>query len=63
MAKFYRINQFIQAKELRVLDAQNEQIGILSKEKALEKAKELGREIARQGAIMMSGATTGFPYW
>ncbi len=28
-----------------------------------EDAKELGREIARQGAIMMSGATTGFPYW
>jgi predicted Rossmann-fold nucleotide-binding protein len=28
-----------------------------------EKAKELGREITRQGAIMMSGATTGFPYW
>lgn len=28
-----------------------------------ESAKELGREIAKQGAIMMSGATTGFPYW
>ena len=26
-------------------------------------AKEIGREIARQGAIMMSGATTGFPFW
>lgn len=32
-------------------------------EKAYEVAKELGREISRQGAIMMSGATTGFPYW
>ncbi len=30
---------------------------------AYELAKELGREIAHQGAIMMSGATTGFPYW
>ncbi len=30
---------------------------------AYEIAKEVGREIARQGAIMMSGATTGFPYW
>lgn len=30
---------------------------------ALEKAKELGREIARQGAVLITGATTGFPLW
>ena len=30
---------------------------------AFEKAKELGREIARQGAIITSGATTGFPMY
>ena len=30
---------------------------------ALDKAKELGREIARQGAILFTGATTGFPLW
>lgn len=30
---------------------------------ALEKAKELGREVARQGAILVTGATTGFPLW
>lgn len=30
---------------------------------ALEKSKELGREIARQGAILVTGATTGFPFW
>ncbi len=30
---------------------------------ALDKAKELGREIARQGAVIVSGATTGFPLW
>lgn len=30
---------------------------------ALEKGKELGREIARQGAILVTGATTGFPLW
>ncbi len=30
---------------------------------ALEKAKELGREIARQGAVIVTGATTGFPLW
>lgn len=29
----------------------------------LEKAKELGREIARQGAVLITGATTGFPFW
>ena len=26
-------------------------------------AKELGREIARQGAVIVTGATTGFPFW
>ncbi len=29
---------------------------------ALDKAKELGREIARQGAVLVTGATTGFPF-
>lgn len=32
-------------------------------EKVYEEAKEVGREIARQGAVMVSGATSGFPYW
>ncbi|MEK7128367.1 MAG: hypothetical protein AAB933_02290 [Patescibacteria group bacterium] len=30
---------------------------------ALDKAKELGRVIARAGAVLISGATTGFPLW
>ncbi len=30
---------------------------------ALTKAKELGAEIVRQGAILVTGATTGFPLW
>lgn len=30
---------------------------------AMEQAKELGREIALQGAILVTGATTGFPLW
>lgn len=30
---------------------------------ALDKAKELGREIVAHGAILTTGATTGFPYW
>jgi uncharacterized protein (TIGR00725 family) len=28
-----------------------------------EKAKELGREVIRQGATIVTGATTGFPLW
>ncbi|MBP6866326.1 MAG: hypothetical protein KBC12_02155 [Candidatus Pacebacteria bacterium] len=30
---------------------------------ALDKAKELGREIALSGAVLLTGATTGFPLW
>lgn len=30
---------------------------------ALEIGKEVGKEIARQGAILVTGATTGFPMW
>lgn len=30
---------------------------------ALDKAKDLGREIIRQGGILITGATTGFPLW
>lgn len=30
---------------------------------ALEKAKELGRQVVLQGCILTTGATTGFPYW
>ena len=26
-------------------------------------AEELGREIVRQGAVLVDGATTGFPFW
>jgi uncharacterized protein (TIGR00725 family) len=30
---------------------------------AMDAAKELGREIVRQGAVLVTGATTGFPLW
>jgi uncharacterized protein (TIGR00725 family) len=30
---------------------------------ALDKAKELGKEVVRQGGILVTGATTGFPLW
>lgn len=31
--------------------------------RALELTKELGREIVLQGAVLITGATTGAPYW
>ena len=30
---------------------------------ALEKTKELGAEVIRQGGVLVTGATTGAPYW
>ena len=30
---------------------------------ALELSKEVGREIVRQGGVIVTGATTGIPYW
>jgi hypothetical protein len=32
-------------------------------EEAFAAAEELGREIIKQGAVMVDGATTGFPFW
>ncbi len=30
---------------------------------AFEQSKNLGREIVRQGGVLVTGATTGFPFW
>lgn len=30
---------------------------------ALEKTKELGRQVIQRGAVLVTGATTGAPYW
>jgi hypothetical protein len=30
---------------------------------AVEKAEQLGREIAKRGLVLVTGATTGLPYW
>src|SRR3989344_5638461 len=32
-------------------------------ENAIKKAEQLGREIVRHDAVLVEGATTGFPYW
>lgn len=30
---------------------------------AMEQAKELGRQVVKQGGVLVTGATTGFPLW
>lgn len=45
VGKFYRINQYIQAKEVRVVDESGKQIGVLPIFNAIQKAKELGADL------------------
>jgi translation initiation factor IF-3 len=40
LSKFYRINQFIKSPELRVIDQDGKQIGVMKTEEALAKAQE-----------------------
>mgnify|MGYP001585978041 FL=1 len=42
---FFKINHFIQAPELRVLDQFNKQLGLMTKEEALRRARELGIDL------------------
>jgi len=42
---FIKINQFIPAPELRVLDEQGKQVGVMSKSAALQKAAEYGVDL------------------
>ncbi|MBM3208897.1 translation initiation factor IF-3 [Candidatus Shapirobacteria bacterium] len=50
LKKFYCINQYIQAKELRVVDEKGKQVGILPLEKALEQAREQGVDLVEVAA-------------
>lgn len=43
--KYYRINFNIPGGEMLVVDAQGEKLGLMSKEEALSKAKELGLDL------------------
>ena len=43
--RFYRINERIFASNLRVLDAEGKQIGVLTRFEALQKAKEMGVDL------------------
>lgn len=43
--KFYRINQYIRADKVRVVDEEGKQVGILSLREALEKAQKIGLDL------------------
>lgn len=45
VGKFYRINQYIQAREVRVVDEKGKQIGVMPIFNAIQKAKELGGDL------------------
>lgn len=45
MGKYYRINQFIQAKEVRVVNEKGIQLGVMSVFNAIQKARELGVDL------------------
>ena len=45
MGKYYRINQFIQAKEVRVVDEAGKQIGVMPIFNAIQKAREQGVDL------------------
>ena len=42
---FFKINHFIQSPELRVLDQFNKQLGLMTKEEALRRARESGIDL------------------
>lgn len=43
--KFYRINQYIQAPQIRVVDDKAKQIGVMKREEALKMAQEKGLDL------------------
>ncbi|OGY28576.1 MAG: translation initiation factor IF-3 [Candidatus Woykebacteria bacterium RIFCSPHIGHO2_12_FULL_43_10] len=45
IARFYRLNHYINAPQLRVIGADGKQIGILDRQKALDTAKENGLDL------------------
>lgn len=48
--KFYRLNYQIAAPQLRLLDEEGKQIGVVTKLEALQKAKELGIDVVEIAA-------------
>lgn len=50
MGKFYRINQYIQAKEVRVVDEKGIQLGVMPVFNAIQKAREEGKDLVEVAA-------------
>jgi len=50
VGNFYRINQYIQAKEVRVVDEEGKQIGIMPVFKAIQLAREKGLDLVEVAA-------------
>ncbi len=50
MGKYYKINQFIQASEVRVVDETGKQIGVMPIFNAVQKARELGLDLIEVSA-------------
>jgi len=50
VAKFYRINQYIQAKEVRVVDETGKQVGVMPIFTAIQKAREAGVDLVEVAA-------------
>lgn len=50
VSKYYRINQFIQAGEVRVVDETGKQIGVMPIFNAVQKARELGLDLIEVSA-------------
>ncbi len=45
MAKFYRLNEHIQSLKLRIIDQDGNQLGILDRQEAIKKARDLGLDL------------------
>jgi translation initiation factor IF-3 len=45
MKKYYKINQYIQASEVRVIGADEKQIGVMSRDEAIFKARQMGMDL------------------
>lgn len=50
MGKYYRLNQYIQAKEVRVVDEKGKQVGILPIFNAIQRARELEVDLVEVSA-------------
>jgi translation initiation factor IF-3 len=50
LGRYYRLNQNIQAQEVRLVDSENKQIGVVSLEEARNQAREVGLDLVEIAA-------------